>query len=377
MVNPRFGRAVAASFAVVALSAATLIGATAAGASSAVFVASPKGTDSSTCGAIFQPCRTIGQAVTNAPVGAKIIAHPGTYPEQVVVTKQLTLVGLAATIDATGHDNGIQLSGPGASGSTVAGFTVENATGEGILASGVDGVTIAYNHLSGNDLGASDPSTAYPPCQASGEIPGDCGEGLHIQATTNSKVLWNDVEHNVGGILISDDFAPTHGNLIAHNNASNNAEDCGITLPAHDPTGGVYDNRIERNFSRNNGGAGVLVAAAGPDMKAYDNVITRNIISGNGEGGIQLHAHAPGQSIDGNQITENWIGTNNTAGDPDSGDLETTGIIVFSAVVPVTGTVIRNNFIAHDHFGLWLSANVDQSGVGFNRFIDVAVPVGP
>ena len=64
-------------------------------------------------------------------------------------------------------------------------------------------------------------------------------------------------------------------------------------------------------------------------------------------------------------------------GDTDSGDLDTTGIIVFSAVVPVNGTVVQNNFIAHDHFGLWLSGNVDRAGVGFNRFVDVTVPVGP
>jgi nitrous oxidase accessory protein NosD len=139
--------------------------------------------------------------------------------------------------------------------------------------------------------------------------------------------------------------------------------------------GTVFNNVIRDNVSANNGAAGILIAAAGPGMKAHDNVVDDNKVWGNGEGGVQLHAHAPGQSIDNNRITDNWIGTNTTAGDPDAGITQTTGVIVFSAVVPVNGTVIRGNVIAHNHFGIWLSPNVANGGITHNRFRDVVVPV--
>ena len=94
-----------------------------------------------------------------------------------------------------------------------------------------------------------------------------------------------------------------------------------------------------------------------------------------GEGGIQLHAHAPSQSIDDNTITNNIIGTNNTAGDTDSGDLQTTGVIVFSAVVPVHGLVIQHNAILNNQIGIWLSTGVDTTGITGNVFANVATHV--
>ena len=37
------------------------------------------GTDSSTCGATVDPCRTIGQAITNAAAGDTVVVGPGLY----------------------------------------------------------------------------------------------------------------------------------------------------------------------------------------------------------------------------------------------------------------------------------------------------------
>ena len=44
-------------------------------------------------------------------------------------------------------------------------------------------------------------------------------------------------------------------------------------------------------------------------------------------------------------------------------------------LVPVNGTVIRDNVIAHNHFGIWLSPNVATGGITDNHFHDVVVPV--
>ena len=138
------------------------------------------------------------------------------------------------TIDATGLDNGIKIA---ASNVMVSDFTVENATGEGILAQQpnpvkgpmiggmqlytglpITDVVIVHNTVENNDQGglpANAATTKYAECQASGNIPGDCGEGIHLWSVANSQVLFNTVTGNAGGILLTDEFGPTYGNLIA------------------------------------------------------------------------------------------------------------------------------------------------------------------
>jgi pectin methylesterase-like acyl-CoA thioesterase len=87
-----------------------------------------------------QPCAmahftTIDEAVAAARPGTHIVVCPGTYDEGVLIDKSLTLTGLHAVIDASSSPtgNGVQIVGPGGSGSTVAGFRIEQAKFEGIL----------------------------------------------------------------------------------------------------------------------------------------------------------------------------------------------------------------------------------------------------
>jgi hypothetical protein len=342
----------------------------------AIFVAKT-GADSTTCGSFVSPCLTIGQGVSNASSGGTVIVLPGSYAEMVTVGKKINLLGKFAMIDATGEDNGILLQGPGANGSKVAGFDVENAIGEGILASGVDNVTIAFDTVMHNDQGATGGST-YPECQPVGQIPGDCGEGVHLQAATNSKVVGNNVSNNVGGILVSDDFAPTHDNLIAFNKVTNNAPDCGITVPSHNASAGVYNNTITLNWVTGNGEGGVLIAAGVPGGAAHDNRVTHNFLEDNGFAGVTIHAHFPGSNLDNNVINGNVIKTNNVSGDDDAQVFETTGILIFSGdpTVTINGTQIQHNLITDNHFGIWLSPGlVSSAGIANNMFVNVDIPV--
>lgn len=359
------------------------------GATEVLYV-SPSGRDTATCGAKRMPCRTINHAVTIAVPGATIRVGHGTYMEDVLVTKRLSLVGDKAVVDAAGLDNGIVLAGPSTAGSRVEGFTVENAIGEGILAMQTARVYIGYNAVVSNDKGYGTTKTIE--CTAQGSIPGDCGEGLHLMTVSHSQVVHNIVEHNVGGILVTDELGPAHANLIAYNVSKDNKYDCGITMPSHNPhavsstgipqptLGGVYGNVVYRNLIEDNGlitgtGAGVLIAAPFPGAGSYDNAVIGNVIVGNTNSGVTIHSHAPGQDVSGNVIVGNTIYRNNTAGDPVSGDMQTTGVLIYSAVVPVTGTVVVANHFVGDHYGIWVSRNVSLASVRFNRFSDVAVPL--
>jgi parallel beta-helix repeat protein len=336
------------------------------------------GTDAGDCSA--SPCRTIGYAVAQANSGDAVSVGPGTYLESVNVTKRLSLVGHDATIDAAGQTappNGVVISGAGAAGSRLTGFTITHAGLEGVFVVQTSNVTIDRNVLVDNDTYGP----FHPLCVAQ---PDDCGEALHLQSVSNSVVRDNLVRDNVGGILLTDEDGPTYGNLIADNRVLNNTKDCGITLASHyfhpasavtPDMGGVYRNTVMHNVSNDNGAAGIGVFAGPPGAAAWQNVVTGNSASGNGFAGIMIHSHTPSQNVDGNVITNNVL-SGNGIDDDNPVDDAPTAISLFSAFVPIPHTVVAANRISDEHYGI-VTLNADKlSGLPSNKFASsVAVPV--
>ena len=361
-----------------------------------------------------RPCKTLGYALTQAGPNNTIVIGPGTYPESgnANVVKpglkglSIRSIGSAArtVIDATGNANGILIE---ASGVSVTGLTVENANLEGILAepplsswpkgptsapANISHVTITGNVVVNNDRAFN---TSLPPdsaCPSSLTDADDCGEGLHLLGVSWSKVIGNNVSHNVGGILVSDggfgiSVGPAAHNLIAFNHSSDNLFDCGITLPGHDPRAvatsgpdagqpqpnlaGVYDNQVIGNISTGNGAAGLLDAAPYPGAASYDNLFAGNSASGNGNAGFVLHSHAPLQDVSGIVVVGNRFGPNNLAGDPDTGVMTTTGVMLLSIAVP-TSIVVAGNTISNNVNGIAFNSNITV--VGHNRFVNVTNP---
>jgi hypothetical protein len=349
-----------------------------AGAAGSTRYVSLTGTDTGSCTA--SPCRTIQYAVDQASAGDTVSVAAGVYQESVSVTKRLSIIGHGATIDATGQStppNAVVISGAGAAGTSLRGFTVQNAGLEGVFVLQTSRITIADNTVVDNDTyGPFNPLCV--------DQPDDCGEAVHLQSVTDSFVRGNLIQDNVGGVLLTDENGPTSGNLIMDNAVLDNELDCGITLASHHfslvaaaapSVAGVYGNQVIHNTANGNGAAGIGVFAGPPGAAAWGNVVSGNTALNNGAAGIMIHSHTPFQYVDDNVIVNNVLA--GTGIDEDNPvDDAPTAISIFSAVVPIQHTVISANRISDEHYGIVTLNAVKLSGLPSNKYdSSVAVPV--
>lgn len=341
---------------------------------------------------------TIGAAVTAASPGDTIQIAPGTYKEQVTITKPLSLVGpgnIQPVIDATGRANGIFINGMsaapniGVANVLISGLKIKNANFEGILIANSSDVTIVDNQVLDNNRALDIAAATCPGIPAFETNEGeDCGEGIHLMGAVNASIVRNDVDYNSGGILISDETGPSRSNLITGNTVHDNAYDCGITMASHGPATsvipsaklsyGVTHNTVAHNFSYRNGlqlpgaGAGVGIFAPFPGTTAADNVIIDNQLRDNGLPGVTMHNHAaapspaPPVDLNGNMIIGNRI-SGNAADTADAGTSGPTGINVYS-VAPITGTVISQNVFDDEAIDIAFSAPAGELSVHLNDF---------
>ncbi|MGD0984450.1 MAG: NosD domain-containing protein [Acidimicrobiales bacterium] len=365
-----------------------------------LYVAPLKGRAKLTAVCASAKFHNINAAIKVAAPGDTVAVCPGTYrgsasisvktkagtikiTSGALIATRIHLYGMpGAVIDATGLVNAVTLFGPGAAGASVRGFTAENAIGEGILAAGTGGVTIADNTVVHNDNGT--PKSPWPFCAAEGNVPGDCGEGLGVLTTSDSTIKDNTIEFNSGGILMSDELGPTSHNTIEGNLVEDNESDCGITIVGHNAggvsktgvpqpsVGGVYDNLVTGNAVLSNGttgeGGGILLAGAA----SYDNTINDNEVAGNGLAGVTIHEHGV-DALSGDVISGNWFGTNDITGDPGTPDQVTTGVFIErdSPKFPTVDVTVKNNTIAWDVIGIYDTTGVRGLTQSGNKFVHV------
>jgi parallel beta-helix repeat protein len=386
----------------VALQPAAAIGATR-------FVAITGSDAANTCLVSGTPCLTLGHALTQAAAGDTIELDPGTYlvsnnPTGTSNAVPATLHGLTiksnpsggnaanTIIDATGKANGLVVN---ANGVTVKNLTFRNADLQGIFATpptdattpaAVSSLTLSGDVVTTNDLCSKHPNASDCPPPSPQD---DYGEAIQLLSVIDSTVTGNTVTGNVGGILVTDEMGPNHGNTISNNTVNNNAVDCGITLASHNPNAvatsganagkpqptvaGVYGNTISGNTANGNGAAGIIMAGPVPGTAVYGNTVTANTANDNGLAGITIHSHTAMQDMNGNVITANHLsndaltgGAGGGPGDSNAGVTHTTGILVFSSTSPLTGTVITTNTITDVYYGVWMSLHTPQADVSAN-----------
>jgi len=327
---------------------------------------------------------SIQGAVNHAAANDLIQVEAGTYSEEVVIGLPVAIIGAgarASIIDATGLAHGIFVDGfdhRGLRRVTITGLTVENANFEGVLVVSASDVTIQDNSVINNDatpgLMFTGAATGCPGQPGNGvyedDETGDCGGAIHLIGTANSIVSGNFITGNADGVLISDETAESHDNLLIHNTVTNNPLECGIVLASHPPSGktsppyaphfGVDHNTVAENISTGNGvkiggsGAGLFSDGMGRG-RVSDNVIIGNSLTHNGLGGVALHTHVgpafglPADDMSGNKIILNTI-AGNLADTADTATPGRVGININSGdgASPVRGTVISQNVISDE-----------------------------
>jgi parallel beta-helix repeat protein len=335
----------------------------------------------------------------------------------------------SAILDASHLDHGVYVSG--VAQVRIEGCVVKNAGREGILIENSDNVRIANNVVKNNDqaMGETVGTGGPPPCPTfvppgggvkvccpdaftggPGNFPDDnddCGEGIHLRSVTSSVVEGNSVHDNIGGILMTDETGPSHGNLIVNNSSSHNRSfggDCGVTLASHvgctpgstDATGcistggaggSVFHNDVVGNVLNDNGASGTGMFAnpgipPGSATKAYGNVIADNVIKGNGQPGVGIHVHAKNGNADHNVVIENVISGNGgdaeaKPGSPPPGigiEVLSNGAFgaPFSAAAPIVGTIISQNKVSDEDIDVWVGNTDTDAGVFLNDLLGIS-----
>jgi parallel beta-helix repeat protein len=354
---------------------------------------------------------SIQTAVNHASANDLIEVEAGTYKEEVDIGIPLAIIGAgahASIIDAAGLAHGIFVDGfdhPGLKQVTIAGLTVENALFEGVLVVSASDITIQNNGIINNDtspgLNFTGALTGCPGQPGDGiyetDETGDCGGALHLVGTANSIVSGNLVTGNADGVLISDETAESHDNLLIHNTIKNNPLECGIVLASHPPSGktsppyaphhGVNHNTVAENISTANGvkiggaGAGMFSDGAGRG-RVSDNVIIGNTLTHNGLGGVALHTHVgpafglPADDMSGNKIIGNTI-AGNLADTFDTATPGRVGININSGDggSPVRGTVISQNVISDEDIDIAINTP-SEVDIHLNSLLGGGIGVG-
>lgn len=235
---------------------------------------------------------TVQAAVYAANPGDTVYVRAGTYYENVVVDKPISLVGENAqntTIDGSGLADALHLV---ADDINVTGFTIRNS-----LTSPYSGITLEYanycnisgNNITNNWIGVNLASPCNDNTINGNNITANNYYGVLLYSSDNNAIGGNNITNNGDGVYVA---SSSSGNSIAGNNITNNW--AGVYLVSY-----ASNTNILRNNITANNGYGVYIASY-----SSGNIIAGNNMTQNGDG-INIASHSNGNSISGNNITAN------------------------------------------------------------------------
>jgi parallel beta-helix repeat protein len=228
---------------------------------------------------------TIQEAINQASVGDTVYVKSGTYYENIVVNKTVSLLGEnreATLLCANGNGSVVRVV---ADNATISGFTIRNAV-LSMVGEGFNGVTVesSNNSIINNII----TENAY--------------HGLQLNNSNGNTIRDNVVflNHWCGIVLKNSDRNVICGNNVTQNLKANN----GIGILLQD---GSDFNAIENNtVAKNDGGLGFMVSSS--PSGSCDNWIRNNSIFENLHDGIFMYDFCQRNRIEFNTVTRNGGG---------------------------------------------------------------------
>ena len=268
---------------------------------------------------------TISQAIAAVPPGSTIMVCPGNYYEQLLITKRLTLEGVAS-----GNENAAVIYPP-AAGLVTNTSDARGAVAAQILVQGVAGpvkitnLTVdgtGNNYTSGDIRGIlyQDASGTVLHVAARNQIPGgtlngdQSGQGIMVETTSSSSAALTVEDssvhnYNKNGIVARYAGASltATGNFVqGAGSVSGSAAQNGIEIAFSGATGSVKSNTVIDNVyydPTSSSSAGILLYDAKEDVSIQ---VSGNTV-GNSQEGIQLFTDSPGTYGDGVSVSTNKI----------------------------------------------------------------------
>jgi hypothetical protein len=273
------------------------------------------------------PYTTIGAAVSAASAGSTVHLCPGIYPEQVTITKALTVSGIASG----GSDAAIVAAPAGGMVANAASLTDGSPYAVGIFVHDATGVTLSNLTVdsAGNQIGGCSPALIGILYQnASGTVnevvarnqalaPADneCQSGLAIYVQSG-------VEHSAAGtssVTVSNNSVHDYQkNGITGNNAGTTIRITGNTVRGFGETNGAAQNGIQiavgaagsvsGNFVADDVYSDPSVAAAtGILIDGSSGVLVTSNVVGNTQVGVGLYSASAAQTANNTTVRTNTI----------------------------------------------------------------------
>ncbi len=204
---------------------------------------------------MFKEIRSPGyiqNLIDNASDGDTIYIPSGTYYENIIINKSISLIGEdkgTTIIDGGGNDSVISIS---ADWVNISGFTIQKS-GDGLVDAGIN-IRSNYNTISDNKIILNNEN------------------GIYLSFSNGNKITRNFISYNVDDGI---DFDDSNDNTITSNTITNNI-----------PEGIQIEDSINNNIANNtisNNGAGIYLKDG-----SNKNIITDNNISNNSNYGISL-----------------------------------------------------------------------------------------
>ena len=309
-----------------------------------------------TCPQSYITFTTIQAAITAVPPGSVIKICPGNYPEQLLITKKLTVEGIASggqdAAVITPPVGGVQANSTDQKGAVAAMVLVQNTAGPVTLSNlTVDGTGNQYNNDDLRGILYQDASGTVNHVAVRNIVPGDVptgiqsGQGIMVETTSSSSAVLtveNSSVHNYNknGIVArySGAVLTATGNYV-QGSPNNLIASNGIEIAFDGATGTVKNNFVIDNVytaadgNPGNGASGILLY----DTLELGNILVSGNMVGNAQEGIAVVRDTTSIG-DGVTVTANKI----------------FGTSSFDAIdVCTNGNVITNNVIY----------NTAQSGV--------------